>query len=245
MTARHLIFVLFFTLSLTTFSQTKSYFPYLTRVSIDTTYNVFFSYDKRFTRFINKPCFLLDREDPLFCAKDSVLAEWMVIAKFKNETLRDSLTIVYSEGMSADPGYVVTSMTGEIISRFSCLEFYINGSGTIYTSGHVNNMYNRRRKFQIQNDTILEINQPYNYVGLKGKTLKAITLYKDRVGNEIVAQIPKDYEIEILLADATTKDFNIDNNFLVKTDFGLVGWLRLTNHDIFGSVLKELYYAGD
>jgi hypothetical protein len=47
------------------------------------------------------------------------------------------------------------------------------------------------------------------------------------------------------LADATTKDFGMDYNFLVKTDFGLVGWLRLTNDDIYGTVLKELYYAGD
>jgi len=245
MTARQLIFVLFLTISLTSFSQTKSYFPNLTRISIDTTYKVFFAYDKKFSRFINKPCYLLDRKDPLFCAKDSVLAEWTVIAKFKNETLKDSLTIVYSEGMSADPGYVVTTKTGKLISRFSCIEFYINGSGTIYTSGHVNNMYNRRRKFQIQNDTILEIKQSYNFVGLKGKTLKAITLYKDKIGDETVAQIPKDYEIEILLADATTKDFDLDYNFLVKTDFGLVGWLRLTNDDIYGTVLKELYYAGD
>jgi hypothetical protein len=188
---------------------------------------------------------MLDRKDPLFCEKDSVLAEWTVVANFKNEILKDSLTIIYSEGMSADPGYVITTNTGKVIRRFSCVEFYINGSGTIYTSGHVNNMYDRRRKFQIQNDTIVEINQPFNYVGLKGKTLKSIVLYQDKVGNKIVAQLPKDYEIEILLADAKTEDYAMDQNFLVKTDFGLVGWLRLTFDDIYGTVLKELYYAGD
>jgi hypothetical protein len=245
MAARLIIFVLLITTSLTSFSQTKLYFPNLTGVSIDTTDNVFFAYDKKFTHFINKSCSSLDRKDPLFCEKDSVPVEWIVIAKFKNETLKDSLTIIYSEGLSADPEYIVSTKTGEFISRFSCKEFYINGSGTIYTSGHVNNMYNRRRKYQIQNDTIIEINQPYSYVGLKGKTLKAITLYKDTEGNEIVAQIPKDYEIEILLTGATTKDFEMDYNFLVKTDFGLVGWLRLTNEDTYGTVLKDLYFAGD
>jgi hypothetical protein len=128
---------------------------------------------------------------------------------------------------------------------FSCTEFYINSFGTIYTTGHVNNMYNRKRKFQIQKDTVIEIKQPYSYVGLKGKILKNIVLYHDKIGNEMVAQLPKGYEIEILLTEAKTKDYESDYNFLVKTDFGLVGWLRLTNEDLFGGILKELYYAGD
>mgnify|MGYP003381702050 CR=1 FL=1 len=42
----------------------------------------------------------------------------------------------------------------------------------------------------------------------------ASDVYKrqDKIGNETVAQIPKDYEIEILLADESTKDFDIDYN---------------------------------
>src|SRR5690606_7643873 len=119
MTARQLTFVLLMTICLTSLGQTNLYFPNLTRNSIDTTYKVFFAYDKKFTRFINRPCYTLDRKDPLFCAIDSVLAEWTVVAKFKNEFLNDSLTIVYSEGMSADPGYVVTTDKGKLISRFS------------------------------------------------------------------------------------------------------------------------------
>jgi hypothetical protein len=245
MTARQLTFVLFLTINLSSFGQTKLHFPELTRVSIDTTYKVFFAYDKKIIRFINRPCYTLDRKDPLFCAKDSVLAEWTVVAKFKSEVLKDSLTIIYSEGMSADPGYVVTTSSGKVVHSFSCIEFYINGSGTIYTSGHVNNMFDRKRKFQVQNDTIVEVSQPFNYVGLKGKTLKSIVLYQEKVGDKIIAQLPKGYEIEILLADAATKDFGMDYNLLVKTDFGLVGWLRLTNEDTYGTVLKELYYAGD
>ena len=245
MTARLLSFVLLISISLTSFGQTKLYFPNLTRVSIDSTYNVFFAYDKKYTRLINKPCFLLDRKNPYYCDKDSVFADWIIVAKFKSENFKDSLTIVYSQGMSADPSFTITDSNDKRIKDFSCLEFYINGSGTIYTSGHTNNMFDRRRKFQMQNDTIMEIIQPFNYVGLKGRTLKAITLYKDKIGNEIVAQLPKDYEIEILLADGATPDFDLDTNFLVKTDFGLVGWLRLNEDDTYGAILKELYYAGD
>ncbi len=106
-------------------------------------------------------------------------------------------------------------------------------------------MYNRKRKFQIQNETINEIKQPYNYVGLKGKTLKDIVLYSEKDGNEVAAKLQAGYEIEILLAESSTKDYEIDHLFLVKTDFGLVGWLRLADEDTYGAILKELYFAGD
>jgi hypothetical protein len=104
-------------------------------------------------------------------------------------------------------------------------------------------MYNRRRKFQIIKDTISQIEQPYNYVGLKGKTLKAITLYKEKTGFDVVAQLSKDHEIEILLAESSTPDFEPDTLFLVKTDFGLVGWLRLAG--FAEQVIEGLYYKGD
>lgn len=223
--------------------QDKSIFPYLTKVSIDKTYNVIFGYDKKSSRLINKPCYLVSKKDPLYCDKDSVITEWLLVAKFKLQYFKDSLNIIYSEGLSADPGFIISTATNKLIGRFSCLELYINNLGTIYTAGHVNNMYNRKRKFQIQTDTVIEVKQPYNFVGLKGKTLKDIILYKDKTGDEVVAQIPKGYEIEILLADSSTKDFETDYNFIVKTEFGLVGWLRLEG--FADNVIEGLFYAGD
>ena len=228
---------------LNVFGQNKTIFPNLTKISIDTTYKVVFGYDTKTSRLINKPCYMLNKKDPLHCDKGSVFAEWTLVAKFKDGSKKDSLNIIYSEGMSADPGFVISTKAGKIVSRFSCIEFYINSFGTIYTSGHVNNMYDRRRKFQIQADTITEIKQPYNFVGLKGKALRDITLYKDKIGDEIVAQIPNGYEIEILLAGSAAKDFETELNFLVKTEFGLVGWLRLDGFS--DRVIEGLYYAGD
>jgi hypothetical protein len=243
MKTRILILSAFLTSILTALGQTKSYFPTLTKVSIDTSYKAYFGYDKS-SRLINKFCGTLDKKDPFYCSESSLI-EGVVVARYKNQALKDSVNILFSGGMSDDPEFSVYTKSGRTMGRIACVEFYINSSGTIYTSGHANNMYNRRRKFQIQNDTILEIKQPYNYVGMKGKTQKDITLYKDMQGSDIVAQLPKGYEIEILLTDATTKDYQIDHFFLVKTDFGLIGWLRLTNEDIYGAVLKDLFYAGD
>lgn len=226
-------------------AQTGNYFPNLLKVSVDTTYKAYFGYEKTSSRLINKPCQLSEyNNDPFFCS-DTLLPEFKIIARYKNATLKDSVFILFDEGMSADPRFTIYTKSHKLLGSFPALEFYINSSGTIYTAGHTNNMYNRRRKFQMQNDKIVEIQQPYNYVGLKGKTEKNVTLYRDKVGTDIVAQIPKDYEIEILLAESPTKDFESDQLFLVRTDFGLVGWLRLSAEDVYETVLKGLFYAGD
>lgn len=243
MTKRLLILIVFLFNLIAVKGQSKTEFPNLTTVSIDTSLNVFFGYDNKTTHFINKPCWMLNKSAPRYCDKDSVPVEWIIVAKFKYEKLSDSVLIVYSPGLSEDPGYCIYTNNNEVIRSFHCLHFYINSSGIIYTSGHTNNMFNRRRKFQFKYDSIVEIIQPYSYVGLKGKTLKGITLYKEKTGNDIIAQLPIGCEIEILLADATTKDFEFDLNFLVRTDFGLVGWLRM--EEFTEPIIEGLYYAGD
>jgi hypothetical protein len=229
----------------TVFGQNEKFFPNLNYVSIDTTYNVDFGFNPKTTRLINEPCYLLDKGSPFFCEKDSIFVDWVLVGKFKNENIKDSLNILYSQGMSADPGFEISKENGERVTGFSCLDFYINESGTIYTSGHTNSMYDKRRKFQIQEDTIIEIQQPFRYVGIKGQTLKPITLYEEKTGESVVAHLQKNYEIEILLTESSAKDFEIEYNYLVKTEFGLIGWLRLTYEDTYGKVLEELFYAGD
>jgi len=235
--------IIFLLLLLTSFSQTINYFPNFKRISIDTTYQVFFSYDITRVRLINKPCYELPEKDLFHCEQDPDWPLWRLVAKFNNELINDSLYIIYSEGLSADPGFVVVTNEDRIIGRFSCLEFFLDSAGTIFTSGHVNNMYNRRRKFQLQSDTVTEINQPFYYVGLKGKTLKDIILYQDKLGSRIVTNLPKGSQLEILLAESSIKDFDIDYCFLVRTDFGLVGWLILEG--FADPVIDGLYYAGD
>lgn len=143
-------------------SQTNNPFPNLTKVLIDKNYQVVFGYESKTCRLLNIP----SEEDPDFPISSKS------VAKFKSENIKDSLHIIYTEGPSADPEFAVFTKTNKEIGRFSCIEFYINSSGTIYTAGHVNNMYNRRRKFQIQKDTITEIRQPYCYCWNKRKYFK-------------------------------------------------------------------------
>lgn len=223
--------------------QQKSYFPQMTRVQVDTSLNAWFGYEKG-TKVINRSLQTLDPRDPYYRDSEAVVLG-VLVAQYKAPGMKDSLTVVFESGMSDDPEFSIFGKGQKLIGHVSCLDMYINASGVIYTAGHANNMFNRRRKFQIQKDTLLEVKQPYYYVGLKGQLQKDITLYRDKTGPDVVAQLPKGYEVEVLLAESTTKDYEIDNLFLVRTDFGLVGWLRLSNEDTFGGVLKELYFRGD
>jgi hypothetical protein len=68
-------------------AQKSQYFPNLKRVSVDADLGVFFNYDAKTTRLINKPCFELDKTDQRFCTKDSVYLEWIVVAKHKSKEL--------------------------------------------------------------------------------------------------------------------------------------------------------------
>ena len=215
----------------------------MTRVQVDTSLNAWFGYEKG-TKVINRSLQTLDPRDPYYRDSEAVVLGELV-AQYNAPGMKDSLTVVFESGMSDDPEFSIFGKGQKLIGHVSCLDMYINASGVIYTAGHANNMFNRRRKFQIQKDTLLEVKQPYYYVGLKGQLQKDITLYRDKTGPDVVAQLPKGYEVEVLLAESTTKDYEIDNLFLVRTDFGLVGWLRLSNEDTFGGVLKELYFRGD
>lgn len=230
-------------LAISASGQNKSYFPQMTKILVDSSFHAVFGYEKGM-QVINRSCRSLDPKDPFYCDSEAVVTG-VLVAKYKAPGIKDSLSILFDGGMSDDPEFSILGKGQKLIGHVSCVEMYINASGVIYTAGHANNMFNRRRKFQIQKDTLVEVKQPYYYVGLKGQILKDITLYRDKTGPDVVAQLPKGYEIEVLLSEAPTKDYEIDNLFLVRTDFGLVGWLRLSNEDTFGGVLKELYFRGD
>lgn len=234
---------------LTAKGQTKSLFPEMTEILIDTlssTIKTKFYYDKKTTKLINKPCYSKFVNRPLPCDDIQNSNRLIIVGKFKNELIKDSLTIVYSTGFgNSDPKFGICTENEELILGFRALNFCINSNGIIYTTGHINNTFNKRQKFQIINDTtVLEVKQPYNYVGLKGKLRRDITLFKERTGDEIVEVVLTGNEVEILLTESSEKETRADK-FLVKTSIGLIGWLILKDEeDFYGNILKDLYFAG-
>ncbi len=187
------------------FSQTASFFPDLTKKVVYASLSTFICYDKASTTFYNIPCHLLKRTD---IAYTDELKETggVLVARYKNASIKDSLTILFETGASDDPQFSVYTKEKKVLLKAYCLGFYINSSGIIYTTGHTNNMYDCKRKFQIQQNDIIEIKQPYNYVGLKGDTKKPIILYQNKMGNAEVAKLPKNSPIEILLAEPADND---------------------------------------
>jgi hypothetical protein len=198
----------------------------------------------RSSRLVNKSCRLLDKNDRFYCS-DSIPIDGYLVAKYKCSSISDSIYVLFDGGMSDDPEFSFYNEEGKLLKRISANSLFLNSTGTAYSTGHSNCMYDRKRKFQISNDTIIETYQPFYYVGIKGKTKMEITLFTNKTGNEIVAKIPKNYDIEILLAESTTEDYDIDRMFLVKTEFGLIGWLRIDKIGLYEEIIDGLFYDGD
>lgn len=148
--------------------------------------------------------------------------------------------IYFSPGPSEDPVFIIHKKTKPEWTNLATLsgkKLYILGNGTLFTSGHTNNMFDMRRKYQVGKDSITEVLQPFYYVGVKSKTLRPAVLYRSQEMKEIIAHLPKNYAVEILL--------NQGEFYLVKTTFGLTGWLRLSGDQRENRVFSEIFFAGD
>ncbi len=158
-----------------------------------------------------------------------------------------TLKVYFSNGPSEDPVFCIVNSQNREIWSYGTEYMCINSNGIIYVSASTNHMFNTHRKFKIEGETIKEVKQPYVYVGIKGKLLKPIKLYskKDRQGH-LIATLPKGYTVEVLLAEDDVSDDMEPMNYLVRTSFGLVGWLKLGNNDTYMEpVIRGLRFMGD
>ncbi len=227
-----------------TFAQT---FEHLSTFQIEgyDTYSIRF--DSTMTRIINER---IDEE------RGGCLTVKTIITRLSN-TSKNQYLVIFCEGASADPFFEIYHIVGEkqeIDSSFqiyaiineakrkiggiSGLEIVIPGNGNVYVSGHTNNMFNMRRKFTLKDDQLEEVKQPFYYVGLVTETTQSVKLYIDFNYKEIVAQLPAGYIVEVLI--------NKGDNYLIKTPFGLTGWINIP----FGTMseqtpIKGIYFAGD
>lgn len=220
-------------------TNNKDAFDYLEKLAIDKQSEIFIKYNSASTTVINKKLGELDKNDPLF---DDEYGEYDIkLIKTKiNST--DYFNVVFSWGASGDPNFTFyNSQTNQSVFTVYALNLYITGNGNIYTAGHTNNDFNTRKKYIYQNNTFKEVEQPYYYVGLQTKTLKPVTLYKTEDLKNSIANLPANYNIEVLLNKKET------SLYLIKTDFGLIGWVKVIS-SMQGSGngnIAGIYYAGD
>lgn len=149
--------------------------------------------------------------------------------------------IIFDPGPSADPNFQIVRGTeptdDAYLGSMNGLILTIPGDGFLYVSGHTNTTFDQRRKYRITDEGLEEVPQPYYYVGLSTTTLKPVTLRSALEDGETVAEVPAGTGVEILL--------NRNDDYLVKTPEGLVGWFteKLSTQD--PEHFEGLYFRGD
>ena len=210
-------------------------FNYLEKMNIDKQENIYLKYNQKMAEVFNKKIQDLPKNDPLRSGEG-----YLKLIKTKINSSGQLYYVVFSWGPSADPNFQFYKDSDLSRPAFTiyALQVFIPGNGYIYSSGHTNNMFNTRKKYTVENNSLKEIEQAFYYVGLKTKTLEAIKLYRDEQLVKIIANLPKDYNVEVLINKPGT------NLFLIKTDFGLTGWIK---PEMRGRTtqIDKLYYAGD
>lgn len=233
--------------------QTEKSFPHYTWINPVASYDVGarFGYEKASFTLINKNCRNLPVSDP--CHDGDEYCDLTLLGRYKNGSMTEHVNILFTPGPSVDPLFSITDKNNNLIWAEAAEEMCINSNGIIYLSGNMNKMFNQRMKLQFAGGKVAEVKQPFYYVDVKGKLLKPVKLYSEK-GNrgELVATLPVGYEIEVLLADPETgtDEYGYQKpmmNYLARTAFGLVGWLRLTEEDNFhmNPVVRGLGFLGD
>lgn len=147
--------------------------------------------------------------------------------------------IDFDPGPSADPSFVITDeKTGQLIGTIGADSLSLPGNGFIYATGRSNNLHLERQKFAIRDGKLVEIKQPFSYVGLESKAKVPLKLLANKDSGEVIANIPKGDSLEVVLRDG--------EHLLVKTRFGLVGWWKMKT-DVMpdNAEIEGIYYAGD
>ena len=150
----------------------------------------------------------------------------------------ERVIVFFSPGPSDDPGFtLVRSGDGQSLGHLPGVELVVPGNGSLSTSGHSNNAFNQRRAYRFGNGGLEEVKQPFYYVGLESRAKRDLSITSDKEGEEEVALLPKGSKVTVLLNDGDA--------YLLKTPFGLVGWLRLSDLGWRDDDLEGLFRRGD
>ena len=197
--------------------------------------------DKDKTEVFNKKLKDLDKNHPLFTDIDCE-SEMTLLAITPLDNSKKKYAVVY--GYCPEPEFHVYAADDrtKFYGSVGGLNMYVTGNGNLYVSGHINSNFDLKRKLTFTENNINEVEQPYYYVGLKTKTLVPITLYKTKEMKEVVATLPKNYKIEVLLAE-TSHEY--EEFYLVKSDFGLIGWTKIKAGQYQSVEVEGIFWNGD
>ena len=152
----------------------------------------------------------------------------------------------YTDGPSGDPAFefyeLLDNGESEYLFTLAGTQIFIPGNGNLYVTGHTNNMFDKRKKFVFNGETVEEVVQPYYSVSMQTKTLKNIQLYSDCDCTQKLAVVAANSDIEIVAAEYTD---GTSRKYLIRTPFGLMGWWELDREYPASEEIEGLFYAGD
>lgn len=154
--------------------------------------------------------------------------------------------VMFDHGPSEDPSFALFRIQGDKLVPLkdekgedfwvAGLDLILPGHGSFYVAGHTNNMFDMRRKFTVDGGVVREVKQPFYFVGLDSETTEDINLYASTRLDKAVAFLPQGTKVSVLL--------NQGDYYLLKTNFGLVGWIKVAEY-AYETPIKGLRYAGD
>jgi hypothetical protein len=203
------------------------------------------AYDPGVTTLINKRRAELPRSHVLYFddgleANDVVLLETVLSGS-------DRYNVVFSEGPSADPMFyfIKVGATSDLPwATIAGNTVAIPHNGALYAASRFNNHFTKRQKFAYQPGGLQEVRQPYFLVGLRTRTLEAITLYASPNEKSVVAQLPAGTEIGVVLTD-DREDSDSRTCFLIRTPFGLLGWAWVPSSQYKSGLIEGISWWGD
>jgi hypothetical protein len=213
-------------------------------VEIGNESGIYFTYPLNSVKLIMQPCDSLNSQDDWFCPEPIYSRNWRV-GEWKVSEFQASFTIYFSPGPSVDPEFIFIDKNGRKIGSIPALKLRIYSDLKIYSSGHTNNMFDKKRMFTVQKDTILEIKQAFYEVGIKGTLLRDIKLFTDESFGQLQQTVYKGEEVEIMFALPAGEDEPYERKYLIRTELGILGYILIENEDTYGALMKDFYYAGD
>lgn len=161
---------------------------------------------------------------------------------------RQWFTIDCDTGPSADLSCTVYREARQRLRKVASLRgerFFFPGDGTVYTEGKNDENFKTRRKYSWRDGALSEVKQPFYFVGLDSTTLVDLDLFSSKEFRQPVARLPKGTAVTVLLNEAVDlgDDDHDSANYLVKTPFGLIGWIRSPVDQ--APVIEGLLYHGD
>lgn len=203
-------------------------------------------YDESLAQVVNTKRNELDKGHILFLTDDIEESDLVALRlEFNSEELNKEYFLIFSYGPSCDPGfYIVESSTKESIGFVSGMEIYLPGGNSIYTTGHINTTFNKRKKYFFNGLKFNEIKPEFYYVGLETKTLEPITLFADEELTVQLAYLPADYNVEVVAAKSD-ESYASKIKYLIKTELGLLGWSTIETTAFRSLQIEGIMFLGD